>query len=162
MAPVKMSIPSFKRNKAPRLGAKDGDRVRKRERYRGSRQSRGYDRDWELLRAEYMRHVKRQCEECKRRGYLDLASDVDHIIPVQDDPELRLEWSNLQALCRQHHKGWKAKMEAYARKIGAINLLPQWCRHPETRPAQFAILKKGPLSGLFDDETQGTAADSAE
>ena len=40
-------------------------------------------------------------------------------------------------------------MEGYARKIGAISLLPQWCRHPETRPSQFAILKRGPLAELF-------------
>lgn len=157
-----MTIPSFRRHSAPALGAKDGERPRTREKYRGSRQSRGYDRDWELLRARYLRHVKGRCEECRRRGYLDLAIDVDHIIPIQDEPDLRLEWSNLQALCREHHKGWKARMEAYARKIGAINLLPQWCKHPETRPAQFAILKRGPLAELFDEEDRRAAADRAE
>lgn len=155
-----MTIPSFRRSSAPKLGAKDGERVRKGEKYRGSRQSRGYDADWEKLRHAYMLSVKRQCEECRRRGYLCLADDVDHIVPVQDEPDLRLEWSNLQALCRVHHKGWKAKMEGYARKIGAISLLPQWCRHPETRPSQFAILKRGPLAELFDED-EGTAADSA-
>lgn len=157
-----MTIPSFRRMKVPKLGAKEGERVRKGERYRGSRQSRGYGRDWEILRAEYMRHVKRRCEECRRRGYLAIADDVDHIIPIQDDPDLRLEWSNLQALCRQHHKGWKAKMEAYARRTGAIRMLPQWCRHPETRPIQFQIMKRGPLAELFDEEDRGASADSPE
>lgn len=156
-----MTIPSFRRQSVPKLGTKDGERVRKREKYRGSRQSRGYDRDWELLRADYMRHAKGQCEECRRRGYLCLAEEVDHIIPVKDDPELRLEWSNLQSLCRVHHRGWKANMEAYARKIGAISLLPQWCRHPETRPAAFAIMKRGPLAELFDDD-QGESRAAGE
>lgn len=157
-----MTIPSFRRQSAPKLGAKDGERIRKGEKYRGSRQSRGYDADWEKLRHAYMQSVKRQCEECRRRGYLCLADDVDHIVPVQDEPDLRLEWTNLQALCRVHHKGWKAKMEGYARKIGAISLLPQWCRHPETRPSQFAILKRGPLAELFDGEDREQAAGVAE
>lgn len=109
-----------------------------------------------------MASVKRQCEECRRRGYLCLADDVDHIIPVQDEPDLRLEWSNLQALCKIHHAGWKRKMEGYARKVGALSLLPQWCRHPETRPSQFAILKRGPLAELFEHEDEGTATEGAE
>lgn len=155
-----MTIPSFRRSSAPKR--EEVKRNRKRERFRGSRQSRGYGRDWELLRDEYMASVKSQCEECRRRGYLCMAEEVDHIIPIQDEPDLRLEWSNLQALCRVHHKGWKAKMEGYARKIGAISLLPQWCRHPETRPSQFAILKRGPLAELFDGEDQGKIAADAE
>lgn len=146
-------IQTFRRLGAPRR--EEVKRDRSRERYRGSRQSRGYDRDWELLRDLYMLDVKGRCEECMRRGYLAMADDVDHIIPIKDRPELRLDWSNLQALCRIHHKGWKAKLEAYARKIGAIDLLPQWCRFPETRPAQFQILKRGPLAELFDGQDQG-------
>jgi len=153
-----MTIPSFRRSSAPVAARERGEkRDRKREVYRGSRQSRGYDAEWEKLRHSYMQHVKRQCEECKRRGYLCLADEVDHIVPIKDEPDLRLEWSNLQALCRQHHHGWKAKMEAYARKIGAINLLTQWCRHPETRPAAFAILKRGPLAEIFENADQGEA-----
>lgn len=145
-----MTIPSFRRKSVPKLGAKDGQRDRKRERFRGSRHERGYDAEWTKLAARYKKAVKGRCEECARRGYLAMGDAVDHIIPVRDDPELRLEWSNLQFLCRQHHHGWKAKIEAYARKMGSIQMLPQWCRHPETRPSQFAIMKRGPLHGLLD------------
>lgn len=148
-----MTIPSFRRSSAPKLGAKDGERVRKRERWRGSRQERGYDAEWTKLAAEYKRSVKGLCEECARRGYLEMGEAVDHIIPIKDDPSLRLERSNLQFLCRVHHGGWKARLEDYARKIGAIRLLPQWCKHPETRPIQFQILKRGPLTNLLEDSS---------
>lgn len=145
-----MTIPTFRRSSAPKR--EETKRDRKRERYRGSRQSRGYDREWELLRAEYMRHVRRQCEECRRRGYLCLADVVDHIEPIRDAPDKRLDWNNLQALCSPHHAS-KYKMEEYARKMGSVSLLQQWCRNPETRPAQFQIVKRGPLYGLFEDNT---------
>jgi len=155
-----VTIPSFRRSSAPKLGAGDGERVRKREAYRGSRQSRGYDAEWVHLRDDYLRSVRGRCEECRRRGYLSLAHEVDHIIPIKDEPSLRLEWSNLQALCRVHHRGWKARIEDYARKTGAISMLPQWCRFPETRPAAFAIMKRGPLAELFDAE-QGEGGGAA-
>jgi hypothetical protein len=144
-----VSIPSFRRKSAPQLV---GERARKHEKPRGSRQSRGYDAEWVELRDRYAKSVKGRCEECARRGYLELGAHVDHIIPVKDDPDLRLEWSNLQMLCWSHHMGWKAKIEAYARKIGAISMLIQWCKHPETRPAHFAITRRGPLADLFDAE----------
>lgn len=152
-----MTIPTFRRSAAPARESRNEERVRKRERYRGSRQERGYDAEWVDLRDRYMVSVKGQCEECRRRGYLTLAHAIDHIIPLKDDPSLRLSWDNLQALCRPHHHGWKARIEDFARKIGAIRLLPQWCRFPETRPAAFAIVKRGPLAELFDAEEREAA-----
>jgi len=154
-----MTIPSFRRSSAPKLGAKDGERVRKRERWRGSRQERGYDAEWSKLAAEYKKAVKGQCEECRRRGYLTPADVVDHMVPVADDPERRLDRSNLDALCHSHHNGLKRRVEDYARKTGQICLIPRWMKHPETRPAQFQIMKRGPLAGLFDaDQDEGRAA----
>lgn len=84
---------------------------------------------------------------------------IDHIIPVADAPELRLKRENLQGLCHSHHNGWKRLMETFARKTGATSLLIQWCKHPETRPRQFQIVKFGPLKDLLDaDQREDRAA----
>jgi 5-methylcytosine-specific restriction protein A len=44
------------------------------------------------------------CEECERQGRPTVAVTVDHILPFRgrDDPR-RLDWDNLQSLCRRHH-----------------------------------------------------------
>lgn len=94
-----MTIPSFRRSSAPKR--EETPRNRKRERFRGSRQSRGYGRDWELLRDKYFEAKKGICEECARRGYLEMGNVVDHIEPVKDAPDKRLEWGNLQVLWRR-------------------------------------------------------------
>jgi 5-methylcytosine-specific restriction endonuclease McrA len=153
-----VTIPSFRRQSAPKLGAKEGERVRKKEPFRGSRHERGYDAEWTKLAAKYKKAVRGRCEECARRGYLAFCDVVDHMIPITDRPERRLDWNMLDALCHTHHNGLKRRIEEYARKTGQIDLIPRWMKFPETRPAQFQIMKRGPLAELFDED-QGTAAD---
>lgn len=67
---------------------------------------------------------------------------VDHMIPVKAAPDLRLEWNNLDALCHNHHNGIKRQIEKYAAKTGQNTLLPQWMKHPSTRPIHFQIKEK--------------------
>lgn len=44
------------------------------------------------------------CEMCEgESGKLVPAIDVDHILPRHSHPELALEYSNLQSLCKCHH-----------------------------------------------------------
>lgn len=64
---------------------------------------RGYDSDWERLRSRKIR-TNPLCEECERQGLVVPAQDVDHIVPFEGraDPK-RLDWSNLQSLCRSCH-----------------------------------------------------------
>lgn len=64
---------------------------------RASAPDRGYDHDWVKLRAW---HIARQplCVRCKRPGEI-----VDHIIPISENPALRLRADNLQTLCRVCH-----------------------------------------------------------
>ncbi|WP_306049203.1 hypothetical protein [Oceaniradius stylonematis] len=87
-----------------------------------------------------------------RRGYLHRADVVDHMVPVADAPQLRLDPNNLDGLCHRHHNGWKRRLEDYARKAGLLHMLPMWVKRPETRPAQFKITRFGPMKGIFDAE----------
>ncbi len=43
------------------------------------------------------------CEACERRGLTVLAVEVDHIVSIKLDYSLRLDYDNLQSLCRQCH-----------------------------------------------------------
>src|SRR5450756_2332853 len=43
------------------------------------------------------------CELCLARGVVVQASQIDHIIPVAKQPELRLSLDNLQSLCETCH-----------------------------------------------------------
>lgn len=141
-----MTIASFRRKSVPRLG---GDAPkREREKFRGSARERGYTREWDALAAEYKKSIAGQCEECLRRGYLHQCDVIDHMMPVTDEPDHRLDKHNLDGLCHVHHNGFKRRIEDYARKTGAIKLLPQWIKHPDTRPAHFQIMKYGPLGKL--------------
>ena len=73
---------------------------------RGSPSARGYDRTWQRLRklklaANPLCEIGTHCANLPitRR----LATEVDHIIPIRDRPDLRLVWSNLQSACHRCH-----------------------------------------------------------
>jgi len=70
---------------------------------RGSAASRGYDNQWRKLRNSFIMHNP-LCRHCEESGRVTPAQDVDHRKPFKgkDDP-LRLDWNNLQSLCRQCH-----------------------------------------------------------
>lgn len=56
-----------------------------------------YDGEWRRL-SEAFRKEHPFCAYCDRP-----SKDVHHIIPAETSPELRLEWTNLVALCRSCH-----------------------------------------------------------
>lgn len=72
---------------------------------------RGYDRDWQKLRARFLRANP----NCSTAGCRRPSAEADHIQPVRLRPELRLAWSNLRAFCgpchsrrtAQDQSGWK-------------------------------------------------------
>jgi 5-methylcytosine-specific restriction enzyme A len=68
----------------------------------GSRK-RGYDSRWEKLRDRFIAENP-ICKHCQEGGYVNPASEVDHIRPFNGlyDP-LRLSWDNLQSLCHSCH-----------------------------------------------------------
>ena len=63
---------------------------------------RGYDYEWRKFRKQYLKYHP-LCVECTKMGRLRRATDVDHIKPLRDHPELKYDESNLQALCHSCH-----------------------------------------------------------
>lgn len=64
---------------------------------RPSRAKRGYDKFWDKLRLSYLKEFP-YCCRCGKK-----ATVVDHIQPISEAPELRLERSNLRPMCVKCH-----------------------------------------------------------
>ena len=69
-------------------------------------------RKWRSLRDKYLKE-RPHCEECHKAGQKTKATEVHHIQPWRDFPELALEWCNLQALCDPCHNA-KHKKRGHA------------------------------------------------
>ncbi|HLW94046.1 MAG TPA: HNH endonuclease signature motif containing protein [Solirubrobacteraceae bacterium] len=72
------------------------------DRRRGSAARRGYDADWQQLRAAHLRENP-WCVFCAEAGETKPAVEVDHIVEVRLAPERRLDPTNLRSLCKPHH-----------------------------------------------------------
>lgn len=93
--------------------------VRKREadHRRGSSTQRGYDRDWERLRIEFLAlHPYCECDVHKGEDERVLSNVVDHIISIRERPDLRLEWSNLRAMTKPCHDRHTAHTQGFAKR----------------------------------------------
>ena len=78
-------------------------RVRKaQDDRRGTAHQRGYGSDWRRLSRRY-RAENPFCELCESRGLLVAVQLVDHVIPVDVRPDLRMYEENLCGLCRPCH-----------------------------------------------------------
>jgi 5-methylcytosine-specific restriction endonuclease McrA len=66
---------------------------------RPSAWKRGYDDRWSALRRKFLMAYP----WCQYPGCCQPATEVDHKTPIRVDPASRLDWSNLQALCKPHH-----------------------------------------------------------
>ena len=88
------------------------------------------------------------CAECERRGYVRAGDDVDHMVPVRAAPERRLDPTNLQTLCAQHHNVWKRRLEQFAAQTDQMEMLDEWCRRPDMRPVGHRIVAGGPLGRI--------------
>lgn len=81
------------------------------ERRRGSASFRGYDGEWRRLRARFLSVHP----DCEHPGCREQAREVDHVLSVRTHPHLRLEWSNLRALCKPHHSQRTAREQGFAK-----------------------------------------------
>ncbi|THK37652.1 HNH endonuclease [Ensifer sp. MPMI2T] len=92
-----------------------------------------YDADWHRLAARF----KKAHPYCQVKGCGRPTEHVDHIVTVRAAPHLRLHWSNLQALCHQHHSRLTHAYDQ-GRLTGACDEdgLPLNPAHPWTRLTQ--------------------------
>lgn len=72
-----------------------------RDRYRGSRQERGYDADWERFRKWFL-SIYPLCLDCRIAGKVQMATDVHHLHKLADGGA-RLDPDNCMALCHSCH-----------------------------------------------------------
>ena len=61
-----------------------------------------YNGAWARIRLQIL---ERDRYRCYSPGCAALATTVDHIVPVEEAPHLRLEPSNLRASCVKHNFG---------------------------------------------------------
>jgi len=98
-------------------GGPCAEHARQYEQHRGSARARGYDGTWDRLRLIVLAEEP-ICGECQAEGFIVPSTEVDHIIPIAQRPELRLVRSNLQGLCKPHHST-KTVAELYCRPLSA-------------------------------------------
>ena len=81
------------------------ERKAKHDAKRPNARSRGYDREWEKARADYLAAYP-SCQRCGAKATL-----VDHIEPIRKAPHRRLDRTNFMSLCTPCHSGWKQAKE---------------------------------------------------
>lgn len=69
-----------------------------------------YGRKWQRLSRRFLdKHPL--CVRCAELGRVGAATVVDHIKPHKGDVLLFWAVGNWQALCKEHHDGWKQTIE---------------------------------------------------
>ena len=81
---------------------------RQYDKNRPSAYRRGYTRNWEKYRKRYLKEHP-LCVECYKKGILEPAEVVDHIIPHKGDMVLFWDPKNHQALSKRCHDRKTAK-----------------------------------------------------
>lgn len=76
-----------------------------RDRWQDGRESaskRGYDRCWRKVREQHLRSSP-LCLDCLIEGIVTAATNAHHVEKIADNPERRLDRTNLMSLCSRHH-----------------------------------------------------------
>lgn len=84
---------------------------------RGSTTERGYDGAWKRLRSAFLRaHPLCMCDVCREGElFVTVAEVVDHIEPIEERPDLRLDWDNLRSMSKAHHDQHTARTRGWGR-----------------------------------------------
>lgn len=103
---------AIKPPKLTRDGAPQNERERKAkfDKTRPRSNLRGYDADWQRMRAKYLYAFP----QCSTPGCYAKATELHHVKRVTDRPDLRLDPRNLIALCRRHHSQITALEDGFA------------------------------------------------
>ena len=83
-----------------------------------TRYPRLYGRRWRKLRRVFLSENP-LCVMCEDEGRYIPAEEVDHIEKHDGDPLLFYDISNLQGLCKFHHRSVKAEMERSGKVRGS-------------------------------------------
>ncbi len=72
---------------------------------------------WQSCREAYSKSVGGLCEECLEKGIYEPGVIVHHKVKLTpdniDNPEITLNWNNLQLLCRDCHAKMHGKRKRY-------------------------------------------------
>ena len=104
-----MKPPRFIRPGAPR---NDKERRTAHDRTRPGASARGYDAKWHKFQSGFLRTHP----ICAFTGCRNKATEVHHIARVRHRPDLRLDPSNVVALCKHHHSQVTALEDGFARR----------------------------------------------
>ena len=76
-----------------------------------------YGARWQRMRkAHFRKHPL--CVMCQEDGYLRGATELDHIVKHNGNRQLFYAADNLQGLCADHHRGYKARIERSGKDRG--------------------------------------------
>ena len=98
---------------------------------KGNTTQRGYGHSWRKLRVEVLERDGYLCVTCEANGFIEPATDVDHIVSKAHGGSDELD--NLQSLCRACHKD-KTRVES-----SNGYFMPEWLR-----PIPQAVIVFGP------------------
>ena len=73
-----------------------------KQQHRGNTTERGYGGDWQQL-SKKIRRNNPLCVDCLEAGRTRPSIHVHHIVPIDVNPGLRMEESNLVPLCQACH-----------------------------------------------------------
>lgn len=91
--------------RCPKAAARDRERKARADAKRPNARARGYDREWERARDDYLLAYP-SCRRCGQK-----ATVVDHIVSIRRAPHRRLDRTNFQSLCTACHSGHKQSIE---------------------------------------------------
>lgn len=76
---------------------------------------------WLKCREGYIQSVDGLCEECLRQGIINTGWIVHHKIHLNEgnynDPNIALNWDNLEYLCQDHHNKIHGKHDSTAEGV---------------------------------------------
>lgn len=78
------------------------NRIKQKDRERGTAHQRGYDARWEKERTKFL-DENPLCADHRKRGLVEAATVVDHIVPHKGDQVLFWDKNNWQPLCKSCH-----------------------------------------------------------
>lgn len=78
---------------------------------------------WRKLRVQALERDHYLCQECLRQRRFTKATEVHHIKPLEEFPELGLTLSNLESLCWSCHEATKTRSKQKAPVPAGVRII---------------------------------------